>query len=231
VYKPNDDTYLILSTLKHELPSFGPDLFVCELGSGSGIISANFNHWLSKEGKGPLLHVSIDINMDASLFSQKYYDTYQLNITQINASLFNNFRFKVPEGQPKPDIVIFNPPYVPVEQEELDNEQKYLAKKLKYVREQRSTIRDKEQNMIAFSYMGGLDGLAITRKILKQLTWNCTFYFIVMEEEGLHQITKEIQDASALSEKHVFKAELRVLQYAQFYNEHLYVLRLILSIL
>jgi hypothetical protein len=169
--------------------------------------------------------------MDASLFSQKYYDTYQLNITQINASLFNNFRFKVPEGQPKPDIVIFNPPYVPVEQEELDNEQKYLAKKLKYVREQRSTIRDKEQNMIAFSYMGGLDGLAITRKILKQLTWNCTFYFIVMEEEGLHQITKEIQDASALSEKHVFKAELRVLQYAQFYNEHLYVLRLILSIL
>jgi hypothetical protein len=34
--------------------------------------------------------------------------------------------------------------------------------------------------MIAFSYMGGLDGLAITRRILNQITWNCKFYFIVM---------------------------------------------------
>jgi len=38
--------------------------------------------------------------------------------------------------------------------------------------------------------MGGLDGLAITRKILKQLTWNTVFYFIVMGEEGLGTIEK-----------------------------------------
>jgi len=47
--------------------------------------------------------------------------------------------------------------------------------------------------MIAFSYMGGLDGLAITRKILAQITWDCVFYFIVMGFEGLEQITKEIK--------------------------------------
>ena len=118
--------------------------------------------------------------MDASLFSQKYYNHYKLNINQINASLFNNFNFSVLNSKAKPDIIIFNPPYVPVEQQELDNEQKYLAKKLEFVKNNKTSLREKEQNMIAFSYMGGLDGLAITRKILNQLTWNCKFYFIVM---------------------------------------------------
>lgn len=54
--------------------------------------------------------------MDASLFSKKYYDYYNLNISQVNSSLFNNFRFSVFGDKSKPDIIIFNPPYVPVEQ-------------------------------------------------------------------------------------------------------------------
>jgi len=28
--------------------------------------------------------------------------------------------------------------------------------------------------------MGGLDGLAITRKIIGRINWNCVLYFIVM---------------------------------------------------
>ena len=47
--------------------------------------------------------------------------------------------------------------------------------------------------MIAYSYMGGLDGLLVTRKILKQLTWECIFYFIVMGREGLEEISKEVE--------------------------------------
>ena len=96
---------------------FEKDLFICEVGSGSGIISANLNKWLKKLDKKPLLHISIDINMDASQFSQKYYSKYNLDISQINASLFHNFSFSLPENKLKPNIVIFNPPYVPVEQE------------------------------------------------------------------------------------------------------------------
>lgn len=38
--------------------------------------------------------------------------------------------------------------------------------------------------------MGGLDGLAVTRRILGQINWDCTIYFIVMGDEGLDQITK-----------------------------------------
>ena len=68
------------------------------------------------------------------------------------------------------------------------------------MRENRATKREKEQNVIAFSYMGGLDGLAVTRRILRQLTWSTTFYFIVMGEEGLSTIEKEIASGTALSQ-------------------------------
>ena len=46
VYAPNDDTFLLLSALKQEIKSFQHDLVVCEIGSGTGVISANFNNWL-----------------------------------------------------------------------------------------------------------------------------------------------------------------------------------------
>ena len=39
--------------------------------------------------------------------------------------------------------------------------------------------------MIAYSYMGGLDGLLVTRRILANINWDCSIYFIVMEEEGV----------------------------------------------
>ena len=93
----------------------GMDLVVCEVGSGSGIISANVHNWLRKSGKDPVLHVSIDVNMDASLLSQKYYNAYDLKIEQINASLFNSLNFGRLVSI-RPDVILFNPPYVPVEQ-------------------------------------------------------------------------------------------------------------------
>jgi len=75
------------------------------------------NSWLKNINKVPLIHVSIDINMDASTLSQKYYNHYNLNIQQINTSLFNNLIFEESKFSIKPNVIIFNPPYVPVEQE------------------------------------------------------------------------------------------------------------------
>lgn len=36
--------------------------------------------------------------------------------------------------------------------------------------------------MIAYSYMGGTDGLKVTRKLLKSIFWSAWVYIIVMEE-------------------------------------------------
>jgi release factor glutamine methyltransferase len=176
VYAPNDDTFLILSTLKQEVASWGPDQTICEVGSGSGIISANVHRWLLEANKSPLLHFSIDINMDASSLSARTYAHHQLSISQINCSLFRSLRLP---SLLQPSLILFNPPYVPVEQEELDNEQKYLKAKLQAVRKGECS-RKKERNMIAFSYMGGLDGLAVTRRLISSVTWDCQLYFIVM---------------------------------------------------
>lgn len=102
VYKPNDDTFLILSTLKHELPLFPHDAIICEVGSGSGIISANLHNWLRLENKQPLAHFSIDLNMDASTLSKKCYDHFGVNIQQINTSTFNNLIFSSHKSQLAP---------------------------------------------------------------------------------------------------------------------------------
>ena len=59
--------------------------------------------------------------MDASLLSQKYFNKYKLKIQQINTSIFNNLVFNQKGAAIRPDLIIFNPPYVPVEQEELDS--------------------------------------------------------------------------------------------------------------
>jgi hypothetical protein len=34
-----------------------------------------------------------------------------------------------------------------------------MTEKIKYIKENKKCVRSKEQNMIAFSYMGGVDGL------------------------------------------------------------------------
>ena len=80
--------------------------------------------------------------------------------------------------------------------------------------------------MIAYSYMGGLDGLAITRKILAQIAWNCIMYFIVMGEEGLQQLIKEITSETHFSNLARFAKRIELMQQAQFYNEHLFVVKL-----
>lgn len=132
--------------------------------------------------------MSIDLNMDASIFSNKFYEKYNFNIQQINTSIFNNLVFNEKKRDLKPNILIFNPPYVPVEQEEIDSEHKYLVHKLKHVREHKECVREKDQNLIAYSYMGGLDGLEVTRKILGRIGWHCIAYFIVMGMEGVESI-------------------------------------------
>jgi methylase of polypeptide subunit release factors len=89
-------------------------MFLCEVGSGSGILSANLHYWLKQAAKQPLIHLSIDINMDASILSQKYYEQYGLDIVQVNGSLLNSFIFPRGIGRARPEVIVFNPPYVPV---------------------------------------------------------------------------------------------------------------------
>ena len=56
------------------------------------------------------------------------------------------------------------------------------------MRENHNPERNPNRNLIAFSYMGGPDGLETTRKLLSSIKWETKLYFIVMGEEGLEKL-------------------------------------------
>lgn len=99
-----------------------------------------------------------------------------------------------------------------------------MVEKLKYVREVKKCVREKDQNLIAYSYMGGLDGLHVTRKILSKISWSCVVYFIVMGYEGLQSIEEEIKTGKTLHAG-MKSTDYELLQYHQFWNEHLFVVK------
>lgn len=80
MYRPGDDSFLLLSVLHQELDQFNSNDVICEIGSGSGIISSHLGKWLQLAHKSPLIHYATDISMDACLLSQRYYDQYDLQV-------------------------------------------------------------------------------------------------------------------------------------------------------
>ena len=123
VYFPSDDTFLLLDKLR-------PEGRCLEIGSGSGIISII----LARRGYSV---IASDINSEA------------LSCTELNASL-NGVKFEVIlsdlfDGiRGKFDTIIFNPPYLPGEEEEAKIEESEI-------------------------WYGGTDGLTIIRKFLHGL--------------------------------------------------------------
>lgn len=105
VYQPSDDTYLLLEALN--VPYKAKFL---DLGSGTGIIGI----YAALNGASYVL--SIDINPIASLltYCNAYINGVSNIVDSINASLFTALRRKRIF-----DVIAFNPPYLPVEEEGL----------------------------------------------------------------------------------------------------------------
>lgn len=113
VYEPSEDTFLFLDALsdqKEWILSLEPK-FIIEIGSGSGVISAAIGDILKNKS---FFLIATDINMEAcecTMFNSKAND---VKIEVVCSSLFENFR-----QQSCFDLILFNPPYVPSEREEI----------------------------------------------------------------------------------------------------------------
>jgi release factor glutamine methyltransferase len=96
VYKPSDDTYLVLDNVK-----CGKN--VLEMGAGSGLIAIT----LAKQGH----------NLTAADISQEAINliTHNAAINNVNMEIVKSDLFESING--KFDTIIFNPPYLPVEGE------------------------------------------------------------------------------------------------------------------
>lgn len=119
VYDPSDDTFLILEKAT-------PHGDILEIGSGSGIISVFFAL------KGHSV-TAVDINPEAVKCTIHNADLNGISVKAVAGDLF--------KGMDRFDTVIFNPPYLPTDDDFVGNEQ----------------------------WNGGSDGFMVTRPFLREL--------------------------------------------------------------
>lgn len=145
VYEPAEDSFLLLDALEQEkdlINRFKAPL-VCEIGTGSGIVTAFMHRSIVPSG----LFLTTDLNPHAcrsSIATSKkngdtaYLDSLQADLTTcIRPNLI--------------DILIFNPPYVPAEEvPELPNE-------------------DDAYEWLDLALLGGSDGMIVTDRLLDSL--------------------------------------------------------------
>ncbi|WGI16758.1 HemK2/MTQ2 family protein methyltransferase [Methanonatronarchaeum sp. AMET-Sl] len=105
-YPPSDDSYLMIQTIKQKPKKWNEAL---DMGTGTGIIAFH----LSKKTR----HVTaVDINPHALKSAEKNLLNIK-NIDLIQSDLFNNIKPK------KYDLITFNPPYIPIKNQELPKNQ------------------------------------------------------------------------------------------------------------
>jgi len=104
VYMPREDSHLTVKTLKGKIPK---DAKVLDVGSGSGILAM----FAAKSAKEV---VAVDINPAAVECTKENAEKNEIeNLKVLESDLFQNV-----EG--KYDIIIFNAPYLPVEDEGME---------------------------------------------------------------------------------------------------------------
>lgn len=117
VYEPAEDSFLMLDALESELDTIRnlkPNICM-EIGCGTGIILTALANCL-----GPsVLYVGTDINGEASKTSRWTGFRNNVNLEVVNCDLIIPFTERLKNIV---DIIIFNPPYVPTEEVELNSE-------------------------------------------------------------------------------------------------------------
>ena len=115
IYEPSEDSYLMSDTLKKEIPSMSkenPNIKFLEIGVGSGInLETARALGIKKENI-----LGSDLNPEAVEHCKK------MGFNCVKSDLFNAFKGEAVLGEPwlshKFDLIIFNPPYLPLDENE-----------------------------------------------------------------------------------------------------------------
>ena len=198
IYEPAEDSFLFLDTLssdsesaflKEHFPlhysdgSLSASPLVVEVGTGSGVILAFVTaHAKTIFGRTDVLTLGVDVNEAAcrgavetvkqavkDVLSTRQIDGDNSRTTNGEAqttshgtgiclgttqsSLTSSFR------RNSIDILLFNPPYVPTETLPSPSSAPHASR------------FDEESHLLALSYAGGVDGMEVTERLLKQLPW------------------------------------------------------------
>ena len=117
MYEPAEDSFALLDALEADADalrsSLGTPAPLCvEIGSGSGVITAFIAQIL---GPTAVAYVAVDVNEHANRCSVATGKHNGVHIEGLRASLMSALR---PRADGKVDVLLFNPPYVPTEEEE-----------------------------------------------------------------------------------------------------------------
>jgi release factor glutamine methyltransferase len=170
IYQPSDDSYLLQETLKKFLITKEKNIKIFDMGSGSGILAETcknlgFNNILTS-----------DIDPEAVNFLKNQ------NFETIQSDLFDNLYIKGGlniKGNLVPlqfDLIIFNPPYLPLDKREPRDSriQTTAGKKgyeliIKFLKQAKSHLLKNGKILLLFSSLSKPD---IILKKAKQLGYN-----------------------------------------------------------
>lgn len=188
VYEPSEDTFLFIDALEADLAFIQArkPTYMLEIGSGNGVITTALGSHLS------LTCFTTDINIKACNATR---NTGLLNKVQVEpvcmdlASHFRPFLF---------DILIFNPPYVLTDSEEIIG------------------------TGLSRAWAGGIDGREIIDKLLPQmkniLSESGIFYLLLLKENKPDEV-------AAILEK--FGFQHKIIKEKKILGEYLYIVRFI----
>ena len=161
VYEPAEDTFLFLDALESDQSLLKEFSFptVLEIGSGSGCVSS----FLAKMLGPDAIYTCCDINPHALECTRKTADLNQVELQVIRADLVDCFHSKF-------DIILFNPPYVVTEMEEVGS------------------------MSIEAAWAGGPRGRVVTDRLLpalpRILKEKGVFYLVAVKENDPEEIQK-----------------------------------------
>ncbi|CRH02279.1 methyltransferase-like protein, putative [Plasmodium relictum] len=117
VYLPSSDTFTFIEVLENEVENISSNVNIAlEMGTGSGYLILSLYEMLLKKNKKIELLYCIDINEAACNCIRNLTNINKIsNVEILNNNLFSNLR-KCNQF----DLVIFNPPYVPTGEDEIN---------------------------------------------------------------------------------------------------------------
>lgn len=169
VYEPLEDTFLLIDALETDLvilKNLNPEIVV-EIGSGSGVV-INF---LAKNlvSTKPLC-IATDINADACLATRKCAMLNSNDIQVVNCEFVGPLKDRLAN---RIDILIFNPPYVVTEKDELGSKS------------------------IPAAWAGGVNGREVMDKLFPMLdsllSPNGIFYLVCIKPNNVDDIKKTLE--------------------------------------
>lgn len=117
VYEPAEDTFILLDALEADADSIiislsGRSPLCVEIGSGSGTVTTFISLILSPSSAA---YLAIDLNPHANRCTVATGKANGVHIEAVRTSLLSGLRDRL---RGSVDVLLFNPPYVPTEEEE-----------------------------------------------------------------------------------------------------------------